>query len=133
MWLPPLQSKVFCFFFNFFANCKFWLFLNHGGANKKKDLYKNLHICLLLLICLFITNLFITANLYKSVYYNLSVYSLQICCKNLQHFFSLQAYFKSIVIPTFLYILAFFYQYAFLPLAFLFTTVANQKAATPLV
>ena len=133
MWLPPLQYLIFGFFFNFFANCKFWLFLNHGGANKKKDLYKNLHICLLLHICLFITNLFITANLYKFVYYNLSVYSLQICCKNLQHFFSLQAYFKSIVSPTFLYILAFFYQSAFLPLAFLFTTFANQKAATPLV
>lgn len=94
---------------------------------------KILHICLLQQICFIFTYLFIAANLYKFVYYNLSVYSLQICCKNLQHFFSLQAYFKFIVNPTFLYILAFFYQFAFLPLAFLFTAVANQKAATPLV
>ena len=42
VWLPPLQSKVFCFCFSFTSISSFFLLLKYGGANKKKDLYKNL-------------------------------------------------------------------------------------------
>ena len=58
VWLPPLQFKVFCFCFSFTSISSFFLLLKYGGANKKKDLYKNL------------TYLFITTTLFD---YNLFV------------------------------------------------------------